>query len=426
MKKAYILNFAAVAGLACSTVGLAINTSGLFYTAVSRTFGTGTASVALLVTIYSFAAAAGGILSNRLVLNDRLKRNLLIAIAVQVLTSFGLAAAPDLYSMYILNGLRGFFSGMISFVFISTILNNWYKKRNGLITSIAFTLSGIPVILISPFLSRVIDAAGWRTGSLITGVLILLCDIPAMIAPLAVHPEEKGMKAYGAEEADDTETAAQAEAAENSQYVRNSLWGLAALVLAFLIPGCIFTEFPQYFLPGMAESFGYSAIVAGTLQSVAMASNMVSKLIFGFLSDHIGAGKATVAYALLGMASILLMIPLRSSAVMLYILTFAMSLCMSFSSLGEIFIVREAFGNDNYARFYPIIDTILSVFMALGSTMIGGMIDLAGSYIPVMFILAVFMAAAAAAAAVVYSRAKIRTQHSVPVSERTADAAEVH
>lgn len=408
-KSAYIRNFAAVSGLACSTVGLAVNTSGLFYTPVANAFHTGTASVALMVTIYSFAAAAGGFLSNRLILNRNLKRNLFIAMMVQILTSFGLAFMPNVYGMYVLNGIRGLASGMMSFVFISTIINNWFRKSNGLIMSLAFCFSGIPVMLISPVLSNAISAAGWRNGYILVAVLILLCDIPAMTAPLSVHPEERGWKAYGAGEEETSEASVETIAAgkESVYSVKRSMWILFAMVLAFVIPGCIFTVFPQYYLPGMAESFGHTALVAGTIQSVAMAANIVSKLLFGFLADHIGAGKATVSYAALGIVSILLMIPLGKSSAALYVLTFTMSLCFIFPSLGEIFIVREAFGDEAYAKVYPITDTICSVSMALGNTMIGGMVDLAGGYIPVMIIMSGFMAVAMISAVLVYSRKTI-------------------
>lgn len=216
------------------------------------------------------------------------------------------------------------------------------------------------------------------------------------------------MRAYGAEE-EAAETSKE-EKSESHREAKGNPAGLFALVLAFLIPACIFTVFPQYFLPGMAESFGHTAVAAGALQSIAMASNMIAKLVFGFLSDRIGAGKTTVAFSLLGMASILLMIPLRNAVPALYVLTFVMGLCFIFPSLGEIFIVREAFGTENYAKFYPVIDTILSISMALGNTLIGVLVDLAGSYIPVMMLLALFMAVASAAAALVYGRKTVRAE----------------
>lgn len=405
-KSIYIKNFAAVSGLACSTVGLAVNTTGLFYLPVSENFNTGTASIALMVTIYSFTAAAGGFLSNKLILNKNLKRNLIFSIIIQVLCSFGLAFMPNVYGMYLLNGIRGFVSGMMSFVFISTIINNWFKKNNGLIMSMAFCFSGIPVMLISPALSNIIDKFGWRTGFLIVAALILLCDIPAIIAPLAVYPSDRGLCAYGADEAK-VKTEEENTSGKEINNAKKGGWLIFIMVLCFVIPACIFTVFPQYYLPGLAESFGHTAIVAGTIQSVAMGANIFSKLLFGFLTDKIGAGKTTIVYAMFGMVSILLMIPFVESTTALYLLTITMSLCMIFPSLGEIYIVKEAFGTKAYAKVYPVVDTICSISMALGNTLIGGLLDISGSYIPVMIVLAILMFVAMSAATLVYSRKKL-------------------
>ena len=107
------------------------------------------------------------------------------------------ATAADVSRFYfgaVLSGVCISFCGGMP---IAILLNNWFEKRLGLATGIAFTGPGLVSAALSPVVAGVISSLGWRVGYALLGVLVLLGTIPVTLFLIRITPAEMGMEPYG-------------------------------------------------------------------------------------------------------------------------------------------------------------------------------------------------------------------------------------
>ena len=185
MKGKYIVIIAALCGLIASGVGLITNIAGLFFTPIAEELGLLRGAVSMNVTIGNLCFAAGGMMSPRVMKEKNLKTMLIAMTALIAGSTALLALCNNVFLMYVLNGLRGFASGIVGFVFVTIVINHWFFKNNALVTSIAMGFSGLAGAVFSPVMSSIIASSGWRTAYVISAVLMVLLNLPAIFF---LHP----------------------------------------------------------------------------------------------------------------------------------------------------------------------------------------------------------------------------------------------
>ncbi|MBM3491452.1 MAG: MFS transporter [Alphaproteobacteria bacterium] len=79
----------------------------------------------------------------------------------------------------------------------SLFLPNWFQRRRGFATSIAFSGVGLGSILLLPWLQGVIESQGWRAACWALGVLVALLVTPLTLL-LRKRPEDLGLQPDGA------------------------------------------------------------------------------------------------------------------------------------------------------------------------------------------------------------------------------------
>lgn len=50
---------------------------------------------------------------------------------------------------------------------MSDVIDQWFKKSGGLAIGLAWAVNSIYMLIMSPVITSVIEAAGWRTGYLV-------------------------------------------------------------------------------------------------------------------------------------------------------------------------------------------------------------------------------------------------------------------
>ena len=81
--------------------------------------------------------------------------------------------AKEVWMFYVLSAIRGFFVTLFSSIPLTMIINSWFKKSHGLVTSIVFSFSGIIGSIFSPLFTSLISTYGWQTSLIIKGCLVL-------------------------------------------------------------------------------------------------------------------------------------------------------------------------------------------------------------------------------------------------------------
>ncbi len=378
MKGKYLILLASLCGLIATGVGLVTNVAGLFFNPIAAELGLLRGAVSMTVTINNLLFAVGGLMSPKFMSEKTLKPGLIIGTAVIAGSTALLAATSSIMVMYILNGLRGFASGILGFVFVTMVINNWFHSNVGLATSIAMGFSGLAGAVFSPIVSSVIQSSGWRTAYLMTAVMMVVLNAPAVFLIPSIDPAVKGMKPLG-----EKATVSTNEATSGSTL---------PIVMSMLAIMCVYascaagsTALTQHFT-GIAEERGLAASVGATMLSACMLANTGGKVVLGALVDRIGAKKSLMAYAVLIICAVLTMLFVNSGTVM-YIAAFLFGLTYSMATVGTVSMTKDLFSVANYSSTYPKINLCGTMFSAVFSSVIGFMYDAFGSYNVPLFII---------------------------------------
>ena len=389
MKKAgfqYISVMVAMCGLVGAAVGVCMGTAGLFYSFISKDLNLSSGSVSMMYTITALSAAFAGLLTPKVLKKPAMLKPLIITgTALTAAGTFLLSLAANIWMLYIFSVIRGIGSGLLSFVLATTLINNWFYARNGLMVSVAMAFSGLPGVLLSNVFTSYISASGWRSGYvLVTAVIIAFC-LPAVLLPVKLKPEMAGLKPYGYEdyikyrEANRDKVVVQAGSGQLSFFSFEMI-----SLLMFAILACIIASFLQH-MPSFAVAVGMSAAVGASMSSMASMSNIVSKLMFGVLTDKIGPHKTTLLCAGINIVSIVILLFIHTPLV-LAVAAFLFGFTFANSSTAMSMLTRGTFGIANYTRVYPLISFVGSSANALGVTLLGMLYDSTGTYTSVLLL----------------------------------------
>lgn len=376
---------AVLCGLAASSVGLCINSVGVFYAPVAEDLGILRGTFSMHVTIASIVTAMAALFAPRW-MNERTFKPILTAgVLLSGVSTCLMACVSSMPAFYLFGTLRGIGNAAYGMVMLTVIVNRWFAARHGLATSIVLSFGGIAGAVCSPVLTAVIERAGWRVGYVVMGILMIVFCIPAILYPFSISPEAAGLKPYGAEE----ETPKTEEGRKETG--RRKFSYLSVPFAAMLTVGVLHTAItclPQHF-PGFSQSIGNTAAAGAVMLSFCMMGNIVSKLLIGVLADHWSAMKATVFMIGLHLLSIIMLLVFRSE-ILLYGAAFLFGFVYSVSAVGLVLITKDCFGAENYSRAYPVISFAGGASCAVGMSLVGYLFDFTGSYQAAFLTAAVF------------------------------------
>ena len=136
-----------------------------------------------------------------------------------------------------------------------------------------------------------------------------------------------------------------------------------------------------------AQSNGFSPAFGAALSSVLMFGNITSKLVYGYLSDHIGTWKATFLFQGLVMMGVLLFILFPGSAVSLGIGTLCYGMMYALVNIGVNRMALAAYGYEGLKKYQGPLMSIGSIVAAAASPVVGIMFDRTGSFRPYFLML---------------------------------------
>ncbi len=368
-------------GLAAASIGISINSSGVFYTPVSKSLHMLRGTFSMHMTLFSLATAIMSLFVPKLYQKFSFKKILTISVIVAVVSTAAMALGKNAITFYILGVIRGMSTSLFSIVPITMIINGWFEKKHGLATSIAFGFSGLGGTLCSPVLSSIISSFNWQMGYLLKAVILLLLCLPAVLYPFSMNAKDEGLLPYGYQEKQET-----AQNQTTSSFHFMSVSFISFFIFGMLI-SCI-TSVTQH-LPGYGESLGFPLTSCAILLSSGMMGNIVSKLVIGSLSDHFGEMKATLMMITVNILGIVLLIIGRSMT-LLIIGAFLFGSCYSLGAVAGPLLTKYFFKTKNYARAFPTISFASNVGAAISLSMVGYIYDFFGSYI-YAFIIALVM-----------------------------------
>lgn len=360
-------------GLAASSIGICVNSVGVFYTPVSESLGIMRGTFAIHGTISLLATAIVSLFVPAIIKKYSYKLILISSVLVAGISTILMAFSKGVLAFYILGALRGISSGLFSIVFITMIINKWFHKSHGLATSIVLSFSGIAGAVFSPIFTKCIQNFGWEKAYIIMGISIITLCIPAIIYPFSIDPKDIGLLPYGYDEEKNINKV------KKSSNKFNFCTVTFICFFIFAILHTAITGITQH-LPGFAETLSYNSTVGAMMLSAGMIGNILSKLAIGFISDKLGPVKATSIMIVINIIAIIVLLVAPTSSILL-IGAFLFGSVYSVGAVGFALLTKHFFDEENYGTVYPVVSFATNVGNAFALALVGYIYDFTGSYI---------------------------------------------
>ena len=336
-------------------------------TPVQAEFGSDRGGASLPYTLTMVGFGIGGIIMGRLA--DRFGVAIPVAIGAFGLGA-GFIAAGMSQSLLQFALAHGLLIGMLgcSSTFAPLVADTslWFSKHRGIAVAICASGNYLSGTIWPPILQHLFDTIGWRqtymgVGVFCAGSLLLLSLFmrkrpPVLDAPTPATSSLRQAKSLGLSSAT-----------------------LMVLLCAAGVGCCVAMSMPQVHIVAYCGELGYGAARGAEMLSVMLGFGIVSRLLSGWISDHIGGLRTLILGSVLQGIALLLFLPFDGLA-SLYIVSAMFGLFQGGIVPAYALIVREYFDPREAGTRVSIVLTATLVGMALGGWISGVMFDLTGSY----------------------------------------------
>ena len=308
-----------------------------------------------------------------------------------ILMAAGLVLAPlttEPWHLYATLGvLVGGGSVCLGYSGQSLFLPNWFVRRRGLATGIAFAGVGIGSIVLLPSVQLVIENAGWRTACWTMGLLVLVVLAPINLL-LRKRPEDMGLRPDG-------DAAPIASASTQPSNIVDPAWAAVDWTLGRAMQTARFWWIALGYFCGLYAWYavqvhqtkylieiGFSPIVAAWALGLVSLLGIPGQIALGHISDRIGREWVWTAGALGFAVCYLLLLLLQAfpSTALLYLMV-ATQGALGYG-LTSVFaaIVVEIFQGKHYGTIFGTLMLAAIRGGAVGPWATGALFDTYGSY----------------------------------------------
>ncbi|MEO4055320.1 MFS transporter [Solibacillus sp. CAU 1738] len=361
---------------------------GLFLTPVTQDLGIGMGSLTLYFSIASIVTMIFLPIAGKLMAKYDIRLILIVSIILMAGSFAMFGFMSSVWGWYLFSIPMAIGSIFITQMAGPVLINNWFKKHNGLAIGIMVAIGGVLGAVIQPLVANLIATQGWRFTYIALGIGVTAIIIPIVLLVIRMAPQQKGLQPLGMEEAG---------ASQNASAQQETLTGIAASVakkssaffslLAFFFIITSIASFAQHIAP-FAMGIGYDIKFAGSALGAMQIGVLIGALSFGVLSDKIGAKSTAVFAMLLGLVpvGIFLTVPENPTlfTVAIGIFGFVIS---SLGTLGPL-LTTALFGTKDYSQIYSTAAIGLALAGIVALPGYGFIKDITGSYTFVLYGLA--------------------------------------
>ena len=363
--------------LLVSLVLMTIGGSGMYTVSIvlprlQADFGASRGEASLAYTLSMIGFGIGGVLMGRLA--DR--HSIVVPARLgAVFLCTGYISAGLSTSLWQFSLAQGIFIGLLgssaSFAPLVADTSRWFYRRRGIALAVCMTGNYLAGTVWSPVLQRYVEAFGWRHTYFGMGLFCLVTMLPLTWLLRRRPPDHHVLSpAPGA---------AQAAAPMASPLPSLSPGTLQGLLCVAGVACCVAMSMPQVHIVAYCGDLGFGAARGAEMLSLMLAMGIVSRIVFGWISDHIG-----------GLWTLLLGSVLQGVALLLFLISDALASLYIVAALFGLFqggivpsyavIVRENFSPREAGTRVGTVLMCTLYGMALGGWMSGAIFDATGSY----------------------------------------------
>lgn len=362
-------------------VGLTFSCAGIFYKPVTADLGISVGSFGLYMTFMYIASSLMLPVAGRLL--DRYSARWLFT-GASILNGVALCLMgmmSSLWGFYAAGALLGVSIAFLLYMSYPTLINRWFHTGMGMMIGICVSASGLGGMIFNPIGGWIIGEWGWRMAYYVFGVIVLAGVSPLLAFLLRDRPEDMELQKFGMDKS--VESGSGVKPADTgityAQAVRMPVF-YALIVFAFIMMGC---STLNLFIPGFAETSGFTLEQASLAAAASMAGVTLGKLLLGWINDRncmAGLLISTIGGAV-GLAAI---VAVPSVLWVVLVGSFFFGWCYAGVTVQTAMLTRTVVGSKDYSRIFATVSVALSAGGAVASGGWGLLAD-ATSY-PVIFI----------------------------------------
>ncbi|HIS44365.1 MAG TPA: MFS transporter [Candidatus Scatomorpha merdigallinarum] len=338
---------------------------------ISRTeFGTFSTILSILGMVLS--PVAGKVLA---VKNTRIIMSVSLLAAVIGYTC--LSFVQNVVMLYVLALIIGTGSAFCTTVPIAVVLTRWFVKDRSKAMSITFAGSSVGAMILSPVISSIIESMGWRMAFRILGLGMLVILVPVVFLLVRSKPEDKGLRALGADEA--VASGAAADAGLTGLPLRElrrhpTFWVYVTGIFVMLL-----TMGAMYHMPAHITGIGISADLAATFVSIYSLIAIFGKLLMGAVFDRFGV-KAGILLGTVCMGLCYVFLLIAKTFPMFIVVAVFYGLGSAHGTIFPPTLTSKLYGSKYYSEIFGFVNAFASLSMAVCNLIMAAPYDITGSY----------------------------------------------
>jgi MFS family permease len=305
----------------------------------------------------------------------------------------------------------------------SALVVNWFDQSRARALGISLmgvSLSGMVMAHVATWL---VQSGGWRETYEIFGWIVL--GIAPLVFLTAVgKPEDKGLRAYGAEEGASDASAPDPTSDFPSGERRTEWTTLEALHepnlwVISIVAGLTFmgtTGIMTHILAFGTDS-GLDSTSAAWLLSMLAGGAVAGKLVFGWLADRLGERPALIVSLVMQILAFAVLTAGSGFWPLIAICTF-LGLGVGGAMQLAVALLARAFGPAVFGQMMGLMMPLMIPFQSMGAPLAGFIFDKTGSYVLAFWV----FSAALTAAAILLSFLRLPDEQPRPVSELAIEA----
>lgn len=307
-------------------------------------------------------------------------------------------AGDNIWLYYGIFGLVQVGTAIISSIGVPLLVNSWFTENKGLAMGLAFSGAGMGNIILQQVAARLLNnpEVGYQGAYLVFGVISMIISIPVTL--LLIRLPKPGELSQGnntntkSTNTNNTELSGYTFAEAKSMKL---FWMFA---LSFLFVGLYVSgmsvQFSGYFYSLSPEVFGgvneqaqFVANVSSTFAFITIFGNMFGGVLFDKLGIKISLILAAIA--IIGCGFALMFIP--QIPALGYVFAVGLGFAMFAYVIGPSYLTGALFGNKEFGTILAIVQVFFALGFALGSSIFGIVVDMAGgNYMPAWIMVTIF------------------------------------
>jgi MFS transporter, OFA family, oxalate/formate antiporter len=282
-----------------------------------------------------------------------------------------ISQANSLPALYLFYAAAGIGASLVYCGSIGVALK-WFPDKRGLAAGITAAGFGSGTALFIPLIAHLLKSDGYRATFMYTGIaqgLLIICAAQLLRSPKAGEVTAAPAKAKIRSRGEDFTP---------SQMLRTSHFYILYLMMFIMGVGGLMVTAN---LAKLAETYKITAAALLFAASMNPIANGVSRLFWGWVSDHIGRER-TMSLAFLIQAAALMSVPLLAPG---SDISFIVCLALVYFSWGEIYVLfpsltADIFGARNASANYGFMYSTKGVAAIVGGGLAAMLFELTGSW----------------------------------------------